>query len=117
MSRNGQVRTDGAAALFAVAAFLLGLLWLTGGSTPAGAFDDAADFARHDVISSPFPFHGPVWIDVGRSDPFVASDGEFAVAHHLRYRVWPGNHSGSYWGAHMRAYIRFYAQALRSCRR
>jgi enterochelin esterase-like enzyme len=92
-------------------------LWLTGGSTPAGAFDDAADFARHDVISSPFPFRGPVWIDVGRDDPFVASDGEFAVAHHLRYRVWPGGHSGSYWAAHMRAYVRFYAQALRSCRR
>ena len=25
-------------------------LWFSGGDTPAGAFDDAADFARHDVI-------------------------------------------------------------------
>jgi len=92
-------------------------LFLTGGSTPAGAFDDAADFARHDVISSPFPFHGPVWVDVGDHDPFVGSDTEFGVVHHLRVRVWPGGHSGSYWAAHMRAYVRFYAQALRSCRR
>jgi S-formylglutathione hydrolase FrmB len=91
-------------------------LWLTGGSTPAGAFDDAADFARHDVISSPFPFHGPVWIDVGRSDPFLASDGEFAAAHHLRFHVWPGGHGDSYWAKHLRAYVRFYAQALHSCR-
>jgi S-formylglutathione hydrolase FrmB len=91
-------------------------LWLTGGSTPGGAFDDAADFARHDVISSPFPFHGAIWIDVGRDDPFLASDGEFALVHHLRYHVWPGGHSDSYWAAHMRAYIRFYAQALHSCR-
>jgi enterochelin esterase-like enzyme len=91
-------------------------LWLTGGSTPAGAFDDAADFARHDVISSPFPFRGPVWVDVGDHDPFVASDTEFGVVHHLRVRVWPGGHSGSYWARHMRAYLRFYTQALRSCR-
>jgi S-formylglutathione hydrolase FrmB len=91
-------------------------LFLTGGSTPAGAFDDAADFARHDVMSSPFPYHGPVWMDVGDHDPFVASDTGFGVEHHVRVRVWPGGHSGSYWAAHMRAYVRFYAQALRSCR-
>ena len=92
-------------------------LFLTGGSSPAGAFDDAFDFARHDVISSPFPFRGRVWIDVGDHDPFVGSDTEFGVAHHLRVRVWPGGHSDSYWASHMRAYVRFYAQALRSCRR
>jgi S-formylglutathione hydrolase FrmB len=91
-------------------------LWLTGSSTPAGAFDDAADFARHDVISSPFPFRGPVWIDVGDHDPFVASDTEFGVVHHVRVRVWPGGHGDSYWAKHMRAYVRFYAQALGSCR-
>ena len=91
-------------------------LWLTGGSTAAGAFDDATDFSRHDVISSPFPFRGPVWLDVGRDDPFVASDGEFAAAHHLHLRIWPGGHDGGYWASHMRAYLRFYAEALRSCR-
>jgi len=25
-------------------------LWFSGGETPAGAFDDAADFERHDLI-------------------------------------------------------------------
>ena len=91
-------------------------LFPTGASTPAGAFDDAADFARHDVVSAPFPFRGPVWVDVGDHDPFVGSDTEFGLVHHLRVRVWPGGHSGSYWAEHMRAYVRFYAQALRSCR-
>ena len=41
----------------------------------------------------------------------------FARAHGLRLRVSPGGHSGSYWKPHMAAYLRFYAQALRSCRR
>jgi S-formylglutathione hydrolase FrmB len=92
-------------------------LWRSGGETAAGAFDDAADFARHDVVSSPFPFHGPVWLDVGASDPFRAADTAFARDHGLRLRVWPGGHEGGYWASHLRAYLRFYAQALRSCRR
>jgi enterochelin esterase-like enzyme len=92
-------------------------LWLTGGSTPVGAFDDAADFARHDVVHLPFPFHGAIWLDVGASDPFLAADTAFARAHGLRLHVSPGGHSGSYWKPHMAAYLRFYAQALRSCRR
>jgi S-formylglutathione hydrolase FrmB len=92
-------------------------LWRSGGETAAGAFDDAQDFARHDVVNSPFPFRGPVWLDVGSSDPFLAADTAFARAHGLRLHVWPGSHDGSYWASHLRAYLRFYAQALRSCRR
>ena len=92
-------------------------LWRSGGETAAGAFDDAADFARHDVVDSPFPFHGSVWLDVGAADPFHAADTAFARAHGLRLHVWPGGHDGGYWARHLRAYLRFYAQALRSCRR
>jgi S-formylglutathione hydrolase FrmB len=73
-------------------------LWLTGGSTPAGAFDDAQDFARHDLVHLPFPFHG-------------------AVGHGLQLRVSSGGNDSSYWTPHMAAYLRFYAEALRSCRR
>ena len=91
-------------------------LWASGGETAAGAFDDAQDFARHDVVNSRFPFRGPVWLDVGASDPFRAADTAFARAHRLRLHVWPGGHDGAYWASHLRAYLRFYAQALRSCR-
>jgi enterochelin esterase-like enzyme len=92
-------------------------LWLTGGSTPAGAFDDAQDFARNDLVHLPFSFRGAVWLDVGASDPFLAADTAFARAHGLRLHVSRGGHDGSYWKPHMAAYVRFYAQALRSCRR
>jgi S-formylglutathione hydrolase FrmB len=92
-------------------------LWRSGDETAAGAFDDAADFARHDVVNAPFPFRGPVWLDVGASDPFRAADTAFARAHGLRLHVWPGGHEGDYWASNLRAYLRLYAQALRSCRR
>ena len=55
--------------------------------------------------------------DAGASDPFLGADSAFARAHGLRLRVWPGGHDGSYWASHLRDYLRFYAQALRSCRR
>jgi enterochelin esterase-like enzyme len=92
-------------------------LWRSGDETAAGAFDNAADFARHDLVNPPFPFRGPVWLDVGASDPFRAADTAFARAHGLRLHVWPGGHDGDYWASHLRAYLRFYAQPLRSCRR
>ena len=78
---------------------------------------DAQDFARNDLVHLPFPFRGAVWLDVGASDPFLAGDTAFARAHGLRLRVSSGGHSGSYWKPRMAAYLRFYAQALRSCRR
>jgi S-formylglutathione hydrolase FrmB len=99
-------------------------LWRTGGETPAGAFDDAADFGRHDLFSAAATgrlYRVPVWIDVGTEDPFRAADTAFAKtlqAHgvHARFHVWPGGHEYSYWHAHVAAYLRFYAAALRSCR-
>jgi enterochelin esterase-like enzyme len=91
-------------------------LWRSGGDTPAGAFDDAADFARHDVMGLPFRYRGPLWLDVGSDDPFRAADQVFALAHSASFRVWPGGHESSYWAAHMREYLRFYARALARCR-
>ncbi|HEX6699530.1 MAG TPA: alpha/beta hydrolase-fold protein [Gaiellaceae bacterium] len=92
-------------------------LWRTGGETPGGAFDDAADFARHDVMGSPFRYRGPLWIDVGADDPFRSADESFARAHGAILHVWPGGHEGSYWRAHMLEYLRFYARALARCGR
>jgi S-formylglutathione hydrolase FrmB len=95
-------------------------LWRTGGETPAGAFDDAEDFAHHDVLAAAgrTPFGGgPIWIDVGSEDPFRAADVEFARKAHARLHVWPGEeHSLAANRGHFRAYLRFYAWALARCR-
>jgi S-formylglutathione hydrolase FrmB len=94
-------------------------LWFSGGDTPAGAFGDAADFDRHDVIRfarGRSPYGAPVWLDVGTRDPFRQADT--ALAQELRaegaqltFHVWPGVHGSSYWHPHMRQYVRFYAKA------
>jgi S-formylglutathione hydrolase FrmB len=96
-------------------------LWQTGGETAPGAFDDARDFARHDVISAarsnPKLFGAmPVWLDAGSRDPFLPGDRALDRAlpgTHLR--VYPGAHEGAYWRAHYGAYLRFYASALANC--
>jgi enterochelin esterase-like enzyme len=100
-------------------------LWRTGGETPEGAFDDAEDFARHDLFeaaASGKPFgRGVVWLDTGRSDPFL--DATRGLARELRragtpvrLRIWPGGHQGEYGRQHTPDYLRFYARRLSACR-
>jgi enterochelin esterase-like enzyme len=94
-------------------------LWFSAGETPAGAFDDAADFGRHDVIAAARTrrlYREPVWIDVGRDDPFFKAD--LALAHALEAKgtkvslhVHGGGHSG--WAGRMGEYLRFYVTACR----
>lgn len=100
-------------------------LWLEGGESAPGAFDDAEDFERHDVIgtvaSDPDAFGGiPIWNDAGEQDPFLISDvrlvealkaGSADVVSH----IWPGGHDDNYWDRHWVAYLRFYAAALAGC--
>ena len=77
-------------------------LWFEGGDTPAGAFDDAEDFARHDVIAAARArrvYRVPVWIDVGRDDPFAEADRTLASAlraHGTRvaFHLHGGGHGG-----------------------
>lgn len=98
-------------------------LWQTGGETAAGAFDDAEDFARHDVVgaarSNPDLFgDARVWLDAGEADPFQPGDQAFAGALDGRvfdHLTWPGGHEGDYWNAHWPDYARFYARALARC--
>ena len=92
-------------------------LWFRGADTPSGAFDDADDFARHDLLSfarTKALYRVPVWIDVGREDPFLQADT--ALARELRARgtrvrlvVHGGGHSG--WWGRIGEYLRFYAGA------
>jgi S-formylglutathione hydrolase FrmB len=95
-------------------------LFASAGETPAGAFDDAQDFARHDVLREarrrPGLFRGAeVWIDVGRDDPFLESAGALGRSLGVPVRVWPGGHDTSYWRSHVDEYLRFYAGALADC--
>lgn len=100
-------------------------LWASGGETAPGAFDDAEDFDRHDVIgkaeASQSPYAGKaLWLDVGTQDPFRTADTRLVHAlgdkgEHVSFHVWPGAHQGSYWRSHWDEYLRFYAAALERC--
>ncbi|ADB50006.1 alpha/beta hydrolase [Conexibacter woesei] len=102
-------------------------LWESAGETAPGAFDDAEDFARHDVIAAAradaAPWRGmPLWLDGGDEDPFRAGGTALAQALRaggadVRHRVWPGAHEGDYWREHIDEYLRFYAGALARCGR
>jgi enterochelin esterase-like enzyme len=96
-------------------------LWRSGGETAPGAFDDAEDFAAHDVIARAAALDRlPVWLDAGDDDPFRPGDDAFATALEragadASVHTWSGGHDGEYWDAHWRDYLRFYARALRRC--
>ena len=93
-------------------------LWFSGADTAAGAFDDAADFDRHDLLRFALRrrlYDAPVWIDVGRSDPFANADASFAkeLRNHgtrVTFRLHAGGHSG--WAERMPTYLRWYASRL-----
>jgi S-formylglutathione hydrolase FrmB len=100
-------------------------LWFEGGETAPGAFDDAADFERNDVVgkvrADPEAFGPiPIWNDYGDEDPFRVYNEGFVQAleagdANLTTHSWPGGHEASYWDAHWPAYLRFYANALGRC--
>jgi S-formylglutathione hydrolase FrmB len=100
-------------------------LWFEAGETAPGAFDDAADFARNDVVGevrgNPDAFAGMrVWNDYGDEDPFRPYDEGFvsslrADGAHLSAHTWSGGHDAAYWNRHWPAYLRFYANALAAC--
>jgi S-formylglutathione hydrolase FrmB len=94
-------------------------LWRSGAATPSGAFDNAEDFARHDVIGAARAGKqfglGPVWLDAGESDPFLEATKALGRLLHVRVHVAPGGHDRGYWRRHVAEYLRFYAGALARC--
>jgi S-formylglutathione hydrolase FrmB len=100
-------------------------IWQTAGEAAAGAFDDAEDFAEHDVIaavgSRPEAFtRQPLWLDSGEEDPFVPGDDALIAALEgqgadLTTRREPGGHTSDYWNSRWDEYLRFYARALAGC--
>jgi S-formylglutathione hydrolase FrmB len=83
-------------------------LWRSGGATPAGAFDDAEDFGRRDLLAEaqrrPALYgRAEVWLDVGAHDSFRQATE--ALADSLRgaeLHVWPGDHRLAYTRRHLR---------------
>ena len=100
-------------------------IWATAGETAPGAFDDAEDFARNDLVTAaaadPGGLDGPkLWLDSGDGDPFVPGDDAFAAALEdsgisIERHESPGGHDSDYWDAHWGEYLRFYANALAAC--
>ena len=94
-------------------------LFRAAGDTPAGAFDDADDFARHDVLGaarSGERFAPRRWLDVGSDDPFRPATIELGRLLRTSVHVWPGGHDTHYW-RNLDEYLSFYANALERCRR
>jgi S-formylglutathione hydrolase FrmB len=100
-------------------------LWFDSGETAPGAFDDAADFDRNDVVGmvsdKPDAFSGMrVWNDYGDEDPFRVYDEGFvddlrADGADLSAHTGSGGHDGAYWDRHWANYLRFYANSLAHC--
>jgi len=99
-------------------------LWASADETAEGAFDDAEDFARHDVIAAartaPDPFRRVrLWLDIGEEDPFAPGADAFLAALAANgikvvAKRWPGGHDDAYWDRHWDDYMRFYSEALAS---
>ena len=92
-------------------------IWLNGGESAAGAFDDSDDYDRNDILArgrAPWG-NARLWLDGGRDDPFKAGTEAFAAALGVRATHWSGEHEGAYWRAHYGSYLRFYARALANC--
>jgi S-formylglutathione hydrolase FrmB len=100
-------------------------LWLSAEETAEGAFDNADDFAAHDVVGAaatdPAPFlDQPLWLDSGEDDPFRPGIDAFAerleaAGAELEFKLSPGGHDAEYWRSHWDEYMRFYASSLAEC--
>jgi S-formylglutathione hydrolase FrmB len=96
-------------------------LWQEGGETPEGAFDNAEDFERHDVIEAARRdanvYRGArVWLDAGIDDSFRPNTVLLGQLVGSPAKTPPGGHSSGYWRQHVDEYMRFYARALKACR-
>ena len=100
-------------------------IWLTAGDTAEGAFDDAEDFAAHDVLAAArtgtLAKAAPrVWLDAGEDDPFrpgqnALLDAMRTTGARITAHFPPGAHDMGYWTRHWPQYLRFYTDALADC--
>jgi enterochelin esterase-like enzyme len=97
--------------LFATAVASSPAVWRRAADTPEGAFDDAADFERNDILDRLDRLRDTrVRIDCGADDPFAAivrrlhTDLPQAAG-----GITPGFHDPSYWRSVLPAQLRFIA--------
>ena len=96
-------------------------IWLRGGDTAAGAFDDAEDFARNDLVAIARSRgraawgDARLWLDGGTKDPFREGGEALAAALGITMRQWPGEHEGDYWRAHFGRLPALLRDALAAC--
>lgn len=75
-------------------------LWFNAGETPAGAFDDAEDYAAHAVMGRQSRLRGiPVRVDCGNEDPFIAAARAYVdgFGSGVESHFGPGGHTMDYW--------------------
>jgi poly(3-hydroxybutyrate) depolymerase len=85
-------------------------------STAEGAFDDAEDFDRHDLIARAAQIPRGAWVDIGDEDPFAPAVRTLVDRMTApRFHPWEGGHDGDYWNAHTNEYVDFYARELADC--
>jgi S-formylglutathione hydrolase FrmB len=90
-------------------------LWTSAGDAAAGAFDDAADFARHDVFARRRALAEiPIKIDCGLADPFYPAGKEFAAGLDPAPAgtFGRGDHDYGYWRTLAPSSLAFAGQAL-----
>ncbi|HEY6957652.1 MAG TPA: alpha/beta hydrolase-fold protein [Candidatus Limnocylindria bacterium] len=92
--------------------------------TAPAYFGSQSDWAKRDpmqlVYSKVDTMRGvDLWIDIGAADPWAKLAEQFnrelntlKVAH--QWHEWSGDHSASYWRAHLVEYLRFYDTSLAS---
>lgn len=85
-------------------------------------FGDKAQYAKRDpmtiVRSRPdLAMSLRLWIDIGDKDPWAARAAQFdaeldglGIRH--QWHEWPGDHSRTYWHAHVADYLSFYDRAF-----
>ena len=92
-------------------------VWNTHAESARDAFDNAADFAAHDVWSRLDQLANlPVRIDCGEDDPFVTANRRLVAAlPHAEGGISAGFHDSRFWRSVLREQLRFIAGA-RPCR-
>jgi enterochelin esterase-like enzyme len=90
-------------------------IWHEAGQSAAGAFDDADDFAQHDILGRLGLLAGvPLRIDCGDRDGFapITRDLRAALSPAPAGGIEPGGHDAAYWRSQAPAQLRFVAAQL-----
>jgi S-formylglutathione hydrolase FrmB len=86
------------------------------GATAPGAFDDAEDFARTDLLARAGSIPAGAWVDIGDEDPFASTVRELVKRmREPRWHPWKGKHESAYWNAHTKQWMQFYVRSLADC--